>query len=88
MIIKKEANGKITVYMDDTPTHARKLVYSKERNEKGKYVFERESDLNCAMTEPPADGRSIVVAELTNRVNLHGYIEMTQQEFETDFEQV
>ena len=74
MIIKKEANGKITVYMDDTPTHARKLVYSKERNEKGKYVFERESDLNCA--------------ELTNRVNLHGYIEMTQQEFETDFEQV
>ena len=33
MIIKKESNNKITVYMDDTPTHARKLIYSKERNE-------------------------------------------------------
>ena len=88
MIIKKEDNRKITVYMDDTPTHARKLVYSKERNEKGKYVFEREEDLNCSMTPPPADGRSIVIAELTNRVNLHGYIEMTPQEFENDFEQV
>lgn len=88
MIIKKESNNKITVYMDDTPTHARKLVYSKERNEKGKYIFERESDLNCAMAEPPADGRSIVIAELTNRVNHHGYTEISQQEFEEDFEQV
>ena len=87
MIIKKESNNKITVYMDDTPTHARKLVYSKERNGKGKYIFERESDLNCAMAEPPADGR-IVIAELTNRVNHHGYTEISQQEFEEGFEQV
>ena len=88
MIIKKEDNSKITVFIDDTPTHARKLVYSKERNDNGKYIFERESDLNCAMTEPPADGRSIVVAELTNRVNLHGYMEISPQDFEADFEQV
>ena len=88
MIIKKESSSKITVYMDDTPTHARKLVYSKERNGKGKYVFERESDLNCAMAEPPADGRSIVIAELTNRVNHHGYTEISRQEFEEGFEQV
>ena len=87
MIIKKEENNKITVFIDDTPTHARKLVYSKERNDNGKYIFERESDLNCAMTEPPADGRSIVVAELTNRVNLHGYMEISPQDFEADFEQ-
>lgn len=87
MIIKKETDRNITVLMSDSDTHARKLVYTRDIDESGKFILDHESDINFFMETPPKDGRTPAEAALTNSLS-HGYVKITEEEFEKRFQKV
>ncbi len=85
MIIKKETDSKITVLIDDTDTHARKLTYSRDTDESGRYIFKSEGDLTFYMDVPP-EGKTIAEAGLENKLQ-HGYTQISEAEFKNRFQQ-
>ena len=85
MIIKKEKDKKIIVLIDDTNTHARKLTYSRDTDESGKYVLKGEGDLTFYMDTPP-EGKTVAEAGLENKLR-HGYTQISEAEFKERFQQ-
>lgn len=85
MIIKKEKDKKIIVLIDDTNTHARKLTYSRDTDESGKYVLKGEGDLTFYMDTPP-EGKTVAEAGLENKLS-HGYVKLSETEFKARFQQ-
>ena len=86
MIIKKEKNKEIAVLIADTDTHARKLTYSRNTDESGRYILKSEGDLTFYMDVPP-EGKTVAEAGLENKLQ-HGYVEITESEFKERFQQV
>ena len=86
MIVKKETNTQIIVLINDTDTHARKLIYSHETDKSGRYTLEDESDLNF-FVDAALEGKTAAEAGLENKL-LHGYVEITENDFLTHFEQM
>ena len=85
MIIKKETDSKITVLIDDTDTHARKLTYSRDTDESGRYILKDESDLTFFMDVAP-EGKTVAEAGLENKLQ-HGYTQISEAEFKNRFQQ-
>lgn len=92
MIIKKVKENRITVYVADSDTHARKITYSKEVDDKGKYIYLHEQDLSCTVVDPKTGermeeigGKTPIEAKLKNKVKKEGYTEITAEEFEATF---
>ena len=85
MIIKKETDSKITVLIADTDTHARKLTYSRNTDESGRYIFKSEGDLTFCMDTPP-EGKTVAEVGLENKLQ-HGYTQISESEFKERFQQ-
>ena len=85
MIIKKETDSRITVLINDTDTHARKLTYSRDADESGRYIFKSEGDLTFYMDVPP-EGKTVAEAGLENKLR-HGYTQISEAEFGEHFQQ-
>ena len=85
MIIKKEKTKEIVVLIADTDTHARKLVYSRDTDESGRYILKNESDLTFFM-DTPLEGKTIAEAGLENKLS-HGYVKLSEAEFKARFQQ-
>ena len=85
MIIKKETDNKIIVLINDTDAHARKLTYSRDTDESGRYILKDESDLTFFMDTPP-EGKTVAEAGLENKLQ-HGYVEIMESEFKEHFQQ-
>ena len=85
MIIKKEKTKEIVVLIADTDTHARKLVYSRDTDESGRYILKNESDLTFYMDTPP-EGKTVAETGLENKLS-HGYVQLSESEFKDRFQQ-
>lgn len=85
MIIKKEKDRIITVLIDDTDTHARKLIYSRDTDADGKFILMDESDLNF-VTDAVFEGKTVAEAGLENKLS-HGYVKISENEFKDHFQQ-
>ena len=85
MIIKKEKTKEIVVLIADTDTHARKLTYSRNTDESGRYIFKSEGDLTFYMDVPP-EGKTVAEAGLENKLQ-HGYTQISEAEFGEHFQQ-
>lgn len=85
MIIKKETDSKITVLIADTDTHARKLTYSRDTDESGRYILKSEGDVNF-ITNAALEGKTAAEAGLENKLQ-HGYVEIAESEFKARFQQ-
>lgn len=86
MIVKKEKDREIIVLIADTDTHARKLTYSRDTDESGRYILKDESDLNF-VTNAVLEGKTAAEAGLENKLQ-HGYTQISESEFKTRFQQV
>ena len=92
MIVKKEKENRITVYVADSDTHARKITYSTEVDDKGKHIYLHEQDLSCTVVDPATGervenlgGKTPIEARLANMVKNEGYTEITEEYFEANF---
>lgn len=85
MIIKKEKNKEITVLINDTDTHVRKLTYSRDTDESGRYILKNESDLHF-VTNAALEGKNAAEVGLENKLS-HGYIKVSEAEFKDRFQQ-